>query len=103
MEVQTHSDDAPEVSFETVGDGTLVVQLSGTWRLQNNTASASPVQSAIATSHIRRIRFDSKALSSWDSSILMFLLKVTELCRQQDIVDRARRIAERDSASARTR
>ena len=86
MEVQTHSDDAPEVSFETVGDGTLVVQLSGTWRLQNNPASASPVQSAIASSRIRRIRFDSKALSSWDSSILMFLLKVTELCRQKNIV-----------------
>ncbi len=86
MEVQTHSDDAPEVSLETVGDGTLVVQLSGSWRLQNNTASANPIQSAIATSHIRRVRFDTKALSSWDSSILMFLLKVTELCRQQDIV-----------------
>lgn len=86
MEVQTQSDGAPGFSLETVGDATLVVQLSGAWRLQKNVASASPVQKAIEASHIRCIRFDAKALSSWDSSILIFLTKVTELCRQQDIV-----------------
>ena len=86
MEVQTHGDDTSKVSLETEGDATLVVQLSGAWRLQKSAASASPVQKALETSHIRRVRFDTKALSSWDSSILMFLMKVTELCRQQDIV-----------------
>ena len=86
MEVQTQSDGAPGVSLETVGDATLVVQLSGAWRLQKNAASASPVEKALETSHIRSVRFDAKALSSWDSSILMFLTKVTELCRQQNIV-----------------
>ena len=85
-DVQTQSDGAPEVSLETVGDATLVIQLSGAWRLQKNGASARPVQKAIETSHIRCVRFDAKALSSWDSSILIFLTKVTELCRQQDIV-----------------
>ena len=85
-EVQTQSDGAPGVSLETVGDATLVVQLSGAWRQQNNVASASPVQKAIETSVIRSVRFDAKALSSWDSSILIFLTKVTELCRQRDIV-----------------
>ena len=86
MEVQTHGDDTSKVSLETEGDATLVVQLSGAWRLQKSAASASPVQKALETSRIRRVRFDTKALSSWDSSILMFLMKVTELCRQQDIV-----------------
>ena len=85
-EVQTQSDGAPGVSLETVGDATLVVQLSGDWRMQKNVASAIPVQNAIETSHVRSVRFDAKALSSWDSSILIFLTKVTELCRQQDIV-----------------
>ena len=86
MEVQTHGDDTSKVSLETEGDATLVVQLSGAWRLQKSAASASPVQKALETFPIRRVRFDTKALSSWDSSILMFLMKVTELCRQQDIV-----------------
>jgi phospholipid/cholesterol/gamma-HCH transport system permease protein len=85
-EVQTQSDGAPGVSLETVGDATLVVQLSGAWRLQKSAASANPVQKALENSHIRCVRFDAKALSSWDSSILMFLMKVTEICRQKDIV-----------------
>ncbi|HTF91735.1 MAG TPA: ABC transporter permease, partial [Verrucomicrobiae bacterium] len=88
--LQTQNDGVPGVSLETVGDGTLVVQLSGGWRLQNSTDSAGTVEKALATSQIRSVRFDAKALSSWDSSILIFLTKMTALCRQQNIsTDRA--------------
>lgn len=86
MEVQTHSDDAAGVSLATLGDATLVVQLSGAWRLQKSAAAVTPVLRALERSQVRTVRFDAKALSSWDSSVLMFLTKVTELCRQQDIV-----------------
>jgi phospholipid/cholesterol/gamma-HCH transport system permease protein len=86
MEIQSQSEGAPGVSLESVADATLVVQLSGAWRLEMNHASASTVEAALDSSHIRRVRFDAKALSSWDSSILIFLTKVTELCRQQNIV-----------------
>ena len=48
------------------------------------------MQKAIETSVIRSVRFDAKALSSWDSSILIFLTKVTEHCRQRDIVTEER-------------
>jgi phospholipid/cholesterol/gamma-HCH transport system permease protein len=85
-EVQTKSDGAPGISLETVGDATLVVQLSGAWRTQENSASASLVVKALESSHVHRVRFDAKALSSWDSSILMFLMKVMNYCRQQEIV-----------------
>ncbi len=85
MEVATQSDGRPGVSFETVGDATLVVQVSGAWRLQKNVAFTGPVQKALETSQIRRVRFDAKALSSWDSSILIFLTKVMDLCRQRNI------------------
>ena len=61
--------------------------LSGAWRLQKSAASASPVQKALESfPHSHAFASMAKALSSWDSSILMFLMKVTELCRQQDIV-----------------
>ena len=83
--LQTPSDDTSGVSLETVGDATLMVRLSGGWHLQKNAASASPVQKALATEQIHHVRFDAKALSSWDSSILIFLTKVTELCRQNNI------------------
>lgn len=80
------SDGPPGVSLETAGDATLVVRVSGVWRLQKKLASASPVQKAIATAPIQNLRFDAQALTSWDSSILIFLTKVTELCRQHNIV-----------------
>jgi phospholipid/cholesterol/gamma-HCH transport system permease protein len=86
MEVQTDSGDAAGVSLTALGDATLVVQLSGAWRLQKSNTAVNPVLKALEQSHVRTVRFDGKALSSWDSSVLMFLTKVTELCRQQDIV-----------------
>ena len=86
MEGQTENDTKPDVSLETAGADTLVVKLSGAWRTQKNAASAVPVAKALEDSRIHRVRFDTKALSSWDSSILMFLMKVTELCRQHSIV-----------------
>jgi phospholipid/cholesterol/gamma-HCH transport system permease protein len=62
-----------------------MVRLSGGWHLQKNAASARPVQKALATEQIHHVHFDAKALTSWDSSILIFLTKVTELCRQKNI------------------
>lgn len=85
-QVATESGGGAGVSCETAGDATLVVQLSGVWRLQKDFASAIPVQKAIEASRFHNVRFDTKALSSWDSSILIFLTLVTDLCRQKEIV-----------------
>ena len=85
MEAQTHSDDAPGVSLTTLDNSTLVVQLAGAWRLQKSAAAISPVLKALESSPVRTVRFDARALSSWDSSVLMFLTKVIELCRQRNI------------------
>ena len=85
MEAQTHSDDAPGVSLKTLDNSTLVVHISGAWRLRNSATAVSPVLKALERSHVRRVRFDARALSSWDSSVLMFLTKVIELCRQRNI------------------
>ena len=85
MEAQTHSDDAPGVSLTTLDNSTLVVQLAGAWRLQKSAAAISPVLKALESSPVRTVRFDARDLSSWDSSVLMFLIKVIELCRQRTI------------------
>lgn len=85
-EVSSQSDGAAGISLETVGDVSLIVQLSGAWHLQKSLASAGPVQEAIETSPLRSIRFETKTLSSWDSSIVIFLTKISGLCRQKDIV-----------------
>ena len=86
MEAQTQSDDAPGVSLTTLDNSTLVVNLSGAWRLQKSAAALSPVLKALESSPVRSRSFRCESShNSWDSSVLMFLTKVIELCRQRNI------------------
>ena len=79
------------VSFQRRDDATLVVRLSGTWRLQGGLPSASLLNHQFqSAAHVRSIAFDAGELISWDSSVLTFLIEVSDLCRQRGIsVDRA--------------
>jgi phospholipid/cholesterol/gamma-HCH transport system permease protein len=75
----------PELSFDHGGEATLVIRLAGPWRLQRNLPSPSAVQREIEAAPARRATFDAAQLTAWDSSLLTFLLKVSDLCRQRDI------------------
>jgi len=67
-------------------DGTLVIRLRGTWSLKAGIPSAVDVQNRFASPGMsKRIAFDSRELTSWDSSVLTFLVEVSELCRQRGI------------------
>jgi phospholipid/cholesterol/gamma-HCH transport system permease protein len=67
-------------------DGTLVIRLRGTWSLKTGIPSAADVQGKILSTGIsRRVAFDSRELTSWDSSVLTFLVEVSELCRQRGV------------------
>jgi phospholipid/cholesterol/gamma-HCH transport system permease protein len=67
-------------------DGTVVVRLVGAWRLRAGIPSLADLQGKIASAGIlRRIAFDARELTSWDSSVVTFLVKVSELCRQREI------------------
>jgi len=72
-------------------DGTLVIRLHGAWSLKAGIPSAVDVQNRVASPDIsKRVAFDSRELISWDSSVLTFLVEVSELCRQRGIpMDRA--------------
>jgi phospholipid/cholesterol/gamma-HCH transport system permease protein len=67
-------------------DGTLVIRLVGAWRLTAGIPSAADLQGKVASAGIsKRIGFDTRDLTGWDSSILAFVSKVSELCRQRNI------------------
>ena len=67
-------------------DGTVVIRLVGAWRLRAGIPSLADLQGKIASAGIlRRIAFDARELTSWDSSVVTFLVKVSELCRQREI------------------
>ena len=80
----------PTLSFTRTSDATLVVRLAGPWHLQRDMPSADAVQREIESAPPRRVTFDTAQLTAWDSGLLTFLVKVSELCAQRHVA------AERD-------
>jgi phospholipid/cholesterol/gamma-HCH transport system permease protein len=75
-----------QVSFQHTGDATLVVRLTGAWRLRRGLPSASLIQRDVESyPGVRAVTFEARELSSWDSSVLAFLVEVSELCRLRGI------------------
>lgn len=72
------------------GDSELTMRISGTWRLQGGLPSINPVKKEIDSfPHPKLLRFDAEELAGWDSSVVWFLTKVSELCRERGVaVDR---------------
>ena len=80
-----------QVSFQRGHDTTLLVRFSGAWRLRGGFPSASLVDRELrSAAQVRGVSFDTQELISWDSSVLAFLVELSELCRQRGInMDRA--------------
>jgi phospholipid/cholesterol/gamma-HCH transport system permease protein len=79
-----------QVSFTLAGDSTLNVQLCGAWQLRSGVPPATLVERELETGRARSVSFDAGKLGSWDSSVLIFLVQISELCRQRQIpMDRA--------------
>ena len=79
-----------QVSLQRSGDA-ILVRLSGSWRLRGGMSSEATVQRELERApQPARVGFEAQTLTHWDSSILVFLTNVSELCRQHGIaMDRA--------------
>jgi phospholipid/cholesterol/gamma-HCH transport system permease protein len=70
-----------KISFSRPDDNTLLVTLTGAWKIGKALPSTVGVRTAIESGpEVDRIAFDTRGIESWDSSLLTFLIKVTELC-----------------------
>jgi phospholipid/cholesterol/gamma-HCH transport system permease protein len=79
-----------QVSFTLEDDFTLNVQLRGAWRLRSGVPPATLVQRELEAARARSVAFNADELAAWDSSVLIFLEQISELCRQRKIpMDRA--------------
>jgi phospholipid/cholesterol/gamma-HCH transport system permease protein len=74
-----------ELTLERVGDGSLLLHLSGPWRLETGLQSTEPVKLEIARERPPRIAFDSARLGSWDTGLLTFLVGVSSLARREQV------------------
>ena len=74
------------LSFKQTDDATLEVHLTGAWRLRGGLPSAALIKRELESAPtMRHIGFEARALTSWDSSVLAFLVEVSELCRIRGI------------------
>ena len=77
------------LTFSRGADQTLVMRLSGRWRLQGHLPSVAEAEREIG-SRPQRIAFDATALEGWDTSLLTFLIQVTAAGEQHKVeIDRA--------------
>jgi phospholipid/cholesterol/gamma-HCH transport system permease protein len=75
--------DRSGLSFELPSEGTLLVRLTGEWKLSNRLPAADEVMKQVdAGPKIRRIIFNTEELQGWDSGLLIFLIKLQELASQ---------------------
>jgi phospholipid/cholesterol/gamma-HCH transport system permease protein len=66
-----------DLSYDRPSEDTLLVRLTGNWKIGEKIPAADEVQKQINSHHtIRRIAFDTRQLTAWDSSLLTFLIKI---------------------------
>lgn len=73
------------LAFEPEKDSTLVVHLSGTWKLHAGMPSGEIFARELQACSPRRVTFDAGKLGDWDSSVISFLAQVSEICHQHEI------------------
>ncbi len=78
------------VSFDRIGEATLLVRLAGPWHLRRDVPSAAlALRELAATPAPKRISFDASGLTGWDSGLVSFLAQIGEASRDRGItVDR---------------
>jgi phospholipid/cholesterol/gamma-HCH transport system permease protein len=75
-----------EISFDHPREDTLLVRLSGSWKIQEDIPSANVVLNQIKSlPQVRHITFDTKGLTGWDSGLLTFLIKIIDQSVQSNI------------------
>ncbi len=76
---------ATQLSFGRAGDGTLRVELAGSWTLHDELPHAEQVEREVESSGARRVAFESERITDWDSGLLTFLVKVVDRCTARQL------------------
>lgn len=76
----------PQLEVTRSTDDTLLVQLSGSWRMQDDVPTAIEIQRQLEIgASIRRMALDAQEVTAWDTGLLTFLLKLLRQNESQQI------------------
>ena len=67
-------------ALQAVSPDSRVVALSGAWVRAAERPGAEALSAALCAPAVRRVGFDDRALTQWDSTLLAFLLRVRAEC-----------------------
>lgn len=74
------------LSCERPTADTLLVHLAGSWTMEADLPPFSDVLPQLTLApRVQRLAFDTSGITTWDSTLLPFLLKLTEACEQHQI------------------
>jgi phospholipid/cholesterol/gamma-HCH transport system permease protein len=75
----------PLASVHRDGDGTLVVRVSGDWALESPVPQPADALREVRQDAPRRVVFQALDLGHWDSSLVAYLVSVSEVARAESI------------------
>jgi phospholipid/cholesterol/gamma-HCH transport system permease protein len=76
------------IEMERAADATLVIHLLGEWHLRRGLPSADEVARELARPPApRRVAFEAGRIGAWDSSLVAFVVQVSELCHRRGIAE----------------
>ena len=79
-------DSRPQMKLSTPNSGSLLIALTGEWRLGHEIPSVDEIKREIgAGPYVRQVSFDAQELEGWDTGLLTFLIKVIYLCHGRNI------------------
>ena len=74
------------MSFSRLNGDTLLVRLSGSWKMQEGLPSAADVLKQVESGpRVQRIAFDAREVTGWDTGLLTFLTKVIDQSARRKI------------------
>jgi phospholipid/cholesterol/gamma-HCH transport system permease protein len=73
------------MTFRQPDKESLLVVLSGLWKIGNELPAADEVRKGLESTPVRRMAFEARDLTDWDSALLTFLLKIREYAAQRQI------------------
>lgn len=75
-----------ELGFSRPAEDTLLLRLSGDWRIGQGIPSQDEVEKQLQSiPGLQQVTFDTRDLTEWDSAFLTFLIKVFSFCDQGNI------------------
>ena len=76
----------PQLHIARPSDDMLLVQFSGSWRLQDELPATVEVEQALeAGPSVRRMALDAQGVTAWDTGLLTFLLRLMRQNQQRQI------------------